>query len=73
MITPDDAMTIARNRATAQGWGLAEPVSVELRRGWTGRIKSYDVRSDPRLRGTKAWFSIDADTGAILSEGYLAR
>ncbi len=73
MITPDDALKIARDRATERGWGLAEPVSIQARRAWSGRIKSYNVHSDPRLRGTKTRFSIDAETGAILSEGYLSR
>ena len=73
MITSNDALRIARDRATERGWGLAEPVSIQSRRPWSSRMKSYDVRSNPRLRGTKAWFSIDAATGAVLAEGYLAR
>ena len=73
MITPDDAMRIAISRAKERGWGLAEPISVETRRTWSGRIKSYEIRSNPRLRGTKARFTIDAETGSILAEGYLPR
>ena len=73
MITPYEAVAIARDRAAERGWGLAEPVSVRSRRAWCGRLKSYDVRSNPRLRGTKAWFKIDAETGAILAEGCLRR
>ncbi len=73
MITSEDAMRIARDRAKEHGWGLAEPISVETRRAWSGRIKSYEIHSNPRLRGTKARFTIDAETGAILAEGYLPR
>ena len=73
MITTDEAVRIARDRARERGWGLAEPVSVAMRRAWSGRVKSYEIQSNPRLRGTKARFTIDAETGPILAEGYLPR
>jgi hypothetical protein len=73
MITPEMAEKIARARAVALGWGIVEPLSVQARRGWNGKIRSYNVDSNPAKRGTKMRFTIDAETGDILSEGYLPR
>jgi hypothetical protein len=73
MITREDAVAIARTRAQQQGWGLVEPLAVTQRRGWTGRLLRYEVVSNPAARGPKARFTIDASTGAILSEGYIPR
>jgi hypothetical protein len=73
MITREDAMAIARTRAAENGWGLAEPLAVRDRRNWLGRIRSYDIVSNPVLRGTKTSFTVDAETGAILAEGHIAR
>jgi len=73
MITSEQAATIARERAQAQGWGLVEPLAVLPRRAWFGKVRSYTIESNPLKRGTKARFEIDARTGAILSEGYLER
>jgi hypothetical protein len=73
MITPEAAEAIARARAAAQGWGIVEPLVVEARHGWNGKIRSYNVDSNPAKRGTKVRFTIDAETGDILSEGYLPR
>jgi hypothetical protein len=73
MITPEAAEAIARAWAAAQGWGIVEPLSVQTRRGWTGKIRSYNVDSNPALRGTRVRFTIDAETGEILSEGFLPR
>jgi hypothetical protein len=73
MITQEDAIAIARARAADQGWGLGEPVAVSPRRGWFGRVRSYDVVSDPSMRGEGTRFTIDASTGAILSEGHISR
>lgn len=73
MILPEVAADIARARAKERGWGLAEPVSVQARRSWFGSVTSYDVLSNPRLRGTRTKFIIDAKDGEIISEHYLPR
>jgi len=73
MITNDEAVTIARARAKEKGWGLLEPLAVSHRRSWSGQIKSYCVESNLAMRGTKTRFTIDAETGAILSEAYIPR
>jgi hypothetical protein len=73
MITPEAAEAIARARAAALGWGIVEPLSVQARRGWTGKIRIYSIDSNPATRGTKVRFTIDAQTGDIVSEGYLPR
>ena len=73
MISQEAAIEIARARAQARGWGLAEPLGIRVRRTWSGRTRSYEIESNPAMRGTKTRFTIDAQTGAILAEGYLPR
>lgn len=73
MMNHDEAIAIAKARASERGWALREPLSVTERRSWSGKLRTYKVVSDPRMRGTKAHFTIDAVTGAILDEGYLSR
>lgn len=73
MITPEQAIEIARARAKAQGWGLVEPLALLPRRSWSGKVLSYTIDTNPAMRGTKTRFEIDANTGAILSEGFLKR
>jgi hypothetical protein len=73
MITQDEAVAVARARAVEKGWALLDPINVSKRVGWSGKIKSYCVESDPALRGSKSRFTIDATTGVILEEGYVPR
>ena len=73
-MTPDDALRIALARAEARGWTLGgEPEVGEIRRGWPRRLQKYEVTSKKGLLGTRARFVIDAETGAILEEGYIPR
>jgi len=48
-------------------------VAVSRRRGWFGQQDRFEVETNAGNRGTKARFSIDAETGAIVSEGYIPR
>ncbi len=73
MIDADAAREIARNRAERNGWAFAEPVSVLRRRGWFGQRDRFDVETNAGNRGTKARFTIDAETGEVLEEGYEPR
>jgi hypothetical protein len=73
MITPEAAEVIARARAAANGWGIVEPLVVKARRGWTGKLRTYSIDSNPAVRGTKVHFTVDAETSEILSEGFLPR
>lgn len=73
MITKDEAIAIARARAKENGWGLVEPLMVIDYRGWSGKIKRYRIDSNPAMLGTKTRFTIDANSGAVLEEGYLPR
>jgi hypothetical protein len=74
MITREQAVEIARRRAAEKGWSLAEPAHVEDVRGDFGRtVKAYRVGSNPRLRGGRSRFTIDAESGAILDEGHISR
>jgi hypothetical protein len=72
MIDRDEALQIARARATENGWAFGEPVGVTLRRRWHGAANRYEIETSVGFRGTKARFVIDATTGKILSEGYIA-
>lgn len=73
MIERAMAIDIARKRAGENGWAFAEPLEVVLRRGWRGVAKRYEIETNAGNRGTKARFVIDAATGELLSEGYIAR
>jgi hypothetical protein len=73
MIDRDAAIQIARNRAEENGWGFAEPVEVIERSKWFGGTKSFEIETNANMRGTKAKFLIDAETGRILREGYIPR
>jgi hypothetical protein len=73
MIDPQGAIEIARARAEEQGWAFSEPVEVVHRRGWPGQADRFEIETNAGKLGTKARFVIDAQTGAILSEGYIRR
>ena len=73
MIDADAATAAARARAEAQGWAFATPVRSILHRGWFGSPSRYVIETNAGKRGTKARFTIDAATGAILDEGYIPR
>jgi hypothetical protein len=73
VITEQAAIEVARARAMEKEWAFAEPIAILLRRGWFGQSDRYEIETNANNRGTKARFVIDAITGAILSEGYVAR
>lgn len=73
MIDRDQAITIARDRATALGWAFSEPLEIIVRRGWFGGTSRFEIETNTGKRGTKARFVIVAKTGEIVSEGHLAR
>ena len=74
MISESRAVEIARQRADEKGWGFVEPVATITRRAWiSGRPKRYEIETNAGNRGTKARFVIDAETGDVLSEGYIPR
>jgi hypothetical protein len=73
MIDRAAAIEIARSRATQNGWAFAEPLGVIHRRGWFGQHDRFEIETNAGMLGTKARFVIDAETGAILSEGYIPR
>lgn len=73
MISADDAVAMARERARNNGWFFSDPVRCEFRRGWFGGKSQYEIETNAGRFGTKARFKIDAETGAILDEGYIPR
>lgn len=74
MIEADEAVAIARERAEANGWRWSEPISCELRRGGFGNHGArYEIWTNAESRGTKARFTIDAELGAVIDQGYVAR
>jgi hypothetical protein len=73
MIEQNQAIEIARDRASEKGWAFAEPLAVVIRRGWLGGVSRFEIETNADKRGTKARFVIDANTGEIVSEGYLSR
>ena len=73
MISKDDAIEIARQRAKDNGWAFAEPLGVVERRGWRGNLLRFEIETNAGVRGTKARFTVDAKSGDIASEGYIPR
>ena len=73
MITGTEALEIARARATTKGWAFAAPVEVLERRSWSGRVTRYEIETNADKLGTKARFVIDAESGSVVSEGYISR
>jgi hypothetical protein len=73
MIDRETAIEIARSRALENGWAFTEPVQVVHRRGWFGQSDRFEIETNAGMRGTKSRFTIDAETGEVVSEGYLPR
>lgn len=73
MIAEGEALTIARERAAQNGWAFSEPLAIALRHGWLGGKRRYEIETNAGHLGTKAVFVIDAETGAVLSQGYVPR
>ena len=73
MIDETAALGIARTRALEKGWAFSEPIQIWLRRGWFGQHDRFEIETNAGHRGTKARFTIDAQTGEILSQGYIPR
>lgn len=73
MIDAGEAVIIAYGRAKVKGWPWNEPVSCELRRGWFGGNGRYEVWTNAGMLGTKARFVTNAETGAVLEQGYIPR
>lgn len=73
MIEEQAAIAIARARAEHMGWAFAEPLAIRLRRGWFGQGDRFEIETNANNLGTKARFVVDAATGSIVSEGYIAR
>ncbi len=73
MIDSQTALQIARARAAEHGWAFGEPFSVQLRRGWFKQNDRYEIETNAGRLGAKARFVIDAETGRIVSEGYVPR
>jgi hypothetical protein len=73
MIAQEAAVTIARQRAAENGWAFGEPIQVIHRRAWTDGKGRYEIETNIGKLGTKARFVIDAETGTVLSEGYIPR
>jgi Peptidase propeptide and YPEB domain len=73
MIERDQAIEIAKERALQKDWAFVEPLEVIIRRNWFGNIKHFEIETNAGNLGTKARFIIDAKTGKITSEGYIAR
>jgi hypothetical protein len=67
MIDEPTALAIASRRATERGWAFGSPLSVKYRNG------RYEIETNPGMLGTKTRFTIDAETGEILKEGYIPR
>lgn len=74
MIEREAAIEIARARAHANGWSFVEPLEVVVRRRWlSGAALRFEITTNAGKRGTKARFVVDAESGAVVAEGYVPR
>jgi hypothetical protein len=73
MIDQAAAIEIARTRAQQNGWAFGGQLQVIHRRGWFGQHDRFEIETNAGMLGTKARFVIDAETGDILTEGYIPR
>lgn len=73
MIAEGEAVAIARAQAETNGWSFAEPVRCTFRRGWFGGRDRFEIETNAGRRGTKARFTVDVESGAIVDQGYLPR
>lgn len=73
MITKADAIEIARARAAKNGWPFDGPIQTLERRSWSGRVTRYEIETNPQMLGAKSRFVIDAESGSVVSEGYIPR
>ncbi len=73
MISAEEAVELAKARAGERNWFFSDPVECEFVRGWFGGRDRYEIETNAGRRGTKARFVIDAETGAVIDEGYIPR
>jgi uncharacterized membrane protein YkoI len=73
MISKEDAIEIARKRARQNDWAFVEPLAVIERRGWQGELLRFEIETNAGKRGTKARFTVDANSGEIAAQGYIPR
>jgi len=73
MINAEAAKSIAQARASEKGWAFVEPAEVIARRGWLGGVVRFEIRTNVLNRGGNARFTVDAETGKILQEGFVSR
>jgi|GEM_PF-1232457 len=73
MIERETAVEIARKRAEEKGWIFAEPIQVLHTFGPLGKSNQFEIMTNIGFRGGNAYFTIDAETGKIISEGFSTR
>jgi hypothetical protein len=73
MIEQATAIEIARQRAALEGFGFGKPLLAVHRRGCFGQRDRFEIETNAGMLGTKARFTVDAESGEILSEGYIPR
>jgi hypothetical protein len=73
MIDRNEAIEIARRRAAENGWAFAEPLHIIEHRGWRKGLTRFEIWTNGSNRGTKARFTVDADTGDVIDEGFIPR
>jgi hypothetical protein len=73
MMTEQDAIDRAKQAAENQGWAWVEPVEAIWRPAWFGEGGKWEICSNALGRGAMARIVIDAQTGAVLEQGYVPR
>jgi hypothetical protein len=73
VIDQAQAVERARARAAEKGWAFVEPLRVVVRRSWSGAVTRYEIETNAGKLGSKARFQVDAESGDVVSEGYIPR
>jgi hypothetical protein len=73
LITKDEAIAIAKNVATTQGWDWDEPIHARLTGRFFGEPHEWEIISNARCRGANVLVVLDATTGKIIRRAFNLR
>ena len=71
-MTQAEAIDIARNHASEQGWPWKQPVRCKGHGGWF-KARCWEVRSNSDARGCNVVVVIDEATKAVTNANFLPR
>lgn len=73
MMSELEALQRAQEIATERGWAWQAPAQAIWRPAWFGKGGKWEVLSNTLGKGAKVRIVLDAQSGAVLEQGYLPR